>query len=91
MNPWLDTVLVLLILTNLHMLGSSRISACIRAVAIQAMLLGMISLLAQSGNVGLVGGNQIRRAVTMPIFQRDLEQFAGEIQGTAERFVGRRK
>ena len=30
MNPWLDTVLVLLILTNLYMLGSSRISACIR-------------------------------------------------------------
>ena len=30
MNPWLDTVLVLLILTNLHLLGSSRISACIR-------------------------------------------------------------
>ena len=53
MNPWLDTVLVLLILTNLYMLGSSRISACIRAVAIQAMLLGMTSLLAQWGNVGL--------------------------------------
>ena len=53
MNPWLDIILVLLILTNLYMLGSSRISACIRAVAIQAMLLGMISLLAQWGNVGL--------------------------------------
>ena len=53
MNPWLDTVLVLLVLTNLHLLGSSRISACIRSVAVQAVLLGLISLLAQQGGVGL--------------------------------------
>ena len=53
MNPWLDTVLVLLILTNLHLLGSSRISACIRTVASQAVLLGIVSLLAQRGDVGL--------------------------------------
>ena len=53
MNPWLDTALVLLILTNLHLLGSSRISACIRTVASQAVLLGMVSLLAQRGDVGL--------------------------------------
>jgi hydrogenase-4 component E len=52
-NPWLDSVLVLLILTNLHLLGSSRISACIRSVAVQAVLLGIISLLAQWGDVGL--------------------------------------
>ena len=53
MTAWLDTVLVLLILTNLHMLGSSRISACIRSVATQAVLLAAISLLAQHGNIGL--------------------------------------
>jgi hydrogenase-4 component E len=53
MNPWLDTVLVLLVLTNLHLLGSSRISACIRGVAVQAVLLGLISLLAQQGDVRL--------------------------------------
>lgn len=53
MNPWLDTVLVLLILTNLRLLGSSRISACIHGVAVQAMLLGIIALLAQSDDIGL--------------------------------------
>ena len=53
MNPWLDTVLVLLILTNLHLLGSSRISACIHSVAVQAMLLGIIALLAQGDDMGL--------------------------------------
>jgi len=52
-NAWLDTVLVLLILTNLHMLGTSRISACIRSVAFQAVLLALVSVLAQQGEVGL--------------------------------------
>ena len=52
MNPWLDTVLVLLILTNLYLLGSSRINACIRTVAAQAVLLGIIPLLAQAGRRG---------------------------------------
>ncbi len=53
MNSWIDAVLVLLILTNLHMLGSSRINACIRTVAVQAVLLGIISLLAQWGDLGI--------------------------------------
>lgn len=53
MNPWLDTVLVLLILTNLHLLGSSRLSVCIRTVAAQAVLLGAIPLLAHWGDVGV--------------------------------------
>ncbi len=52
-NVWLDTLLVLLILTNLHMLGSSRITACIRTVACQAVLLAAISLLAQPDGIGL--------------------------------------
>jgi len=52
MNPLLDTLFVLVILTNWHLLGSSRLGACIRTVAVQAMLLGMISLLAQWGNAG---------------------------------------
>jgi hydrogenase-4 component E len=46
-------VLVLLILTNLHLLGSSRLHACIRTVAAQAVLLGIIPLLAQNGGMGL--------------------------------------
>ncbi len=53
MNPWLDAALVLLVLTSLHLLGSSRLSACIRTVAFQALLLGAIPLLAQGGEVSL--------------------------------------
>jgi hydrogenase-4 component E len=52
-NPWLDTILVLLILTNLHLLGSSRLNACIRTVAAQAMLLGVIPLLVQGSHLGI--------------------------------------
>ncbi len=53
MNLWLDCILVLLILTNLHLLGSSRITACIRGVAVQAVLLGLLSLLVQHDAAGL--------------------------------------
>ena len=53
MHPWLNTILVLLILTNLHLLGSSRLNACIRSVALQAVLLGAIPLLSQQSDVGL--------------------------------------
>jgi hydrogenase-4 component E len=44
-NTWLDAVLVLLILTNLRLLGSSGLTACVRTVAVQAVLLGAIPLL----------------------------------------------
>ena len=44
MLPWLDAVLVLLMLTSFWLLGSSRLQACIRAVAFQGVLLGLIPL-----------------------------------------------
>jgi hydrogenase-4 component E len=53
MNVWLDLVLVLLVLTNLHLLGSSRLTACIRTVAMQAVLLGVLPLLAHADEVTL--------------------------------------
>lgn len=51
MNAAMDMVLVLLILTNLRLLGSSRLNACIQTVAAQAVLLGIIPILAHPGNV----------------------------------------
>ena len=41
----LDILAILLILANLRLLGSSRLSACIRAVALQAVILGAAALL----------------------------------------------
>ena len=51
MSAWLDVVIVLLILTNLELLGSSRVQACIRIVAAQAALLGLAAVLA-----AIIGG-----------------------------------
>ncbi len=47
MDVWLDVVLVLLVLTNLRLLGSNRLAACIGTVAAQAVLLGVLPLVAQ--------------------------------------------
>jgi hydrogenase-4 component E len=44
----LDTILVLLILTSFLMLGSSRLGTCIRIVALQGILVGLLPL-AESG------------------------------------------
>jgi len=46
---WIDSALVLLILTNLLLLGSSRIRTCIRVVAVQGILLGLLALVARRG------------------------------------------
>jgi len=43
-SPWLDAILVLLMLTSFWLLGSSRLQACIRAVALQGVLLGLVPL-----------------------------------------------
>ncbi len=45
MNNAADIVLVLLVLTNLMLLGLSRLGACIRVVAIQGVALGLLPLL----------------------------------------------
>lgn len=44
MNLWIDTLLIFLVLTNLALLGTSRIAACIRTVALQGVLLGVLPL-----------------------------------------------
>lgn len=51
MDFWIDLLVVLLILTNLKLISSSRLSVCIRVVALQGILLGILP--------GLVGIGQI--------------------------------
>ena len=46
MNPWADTIAVSLVMTGFLLLGSSRISACIRFVALQGLLLALLTLAA---------------------------------------------
>ncbi len=51
MNAWMDATLVFLILTNLLVLGSSRLGTCIRFVAVQGVALGLLAL--SAGRPGL--------------------------------------
>jgi hydrogenase-4 component E len=92
MRFWLDVILVLLILTNLRLLGSSRVQACIRIVAVQAALLGVLALLADWAGLGwrvvlltaaatalkaLVLPWLLRRAVREAAVQREVEPIVG--------------
>lgn len=45
MNTCSDALLVVLVLVNLRILGSSRLAACIRIVAFQGIILGVLPLL----------------------------------------------
>ncbi|MGH7297723.1 MAG: hydrogenase [Polyangiaceae bacterium] len=45
MSPFIDPLLILLVLSNLFVLGTSRLRAIINATAIQGLLLGVLTLL----------------------------------------------
>ena len=45
MTVWIEAFLVLLMLTSLWLLGSSRLLSCIAAVSVQGVLLGLLPLL----------------------------------------------
>lgn len=49
MTAWIDGVLVVLILTNLAVLGSSRLNTCIRIIALQGVVLGTLPVLSGDG------------------------------------------
>jgi hydrogenase-4 component E len=46
MNVWMDTLIVLVVLTNLKLLGSSRLVPCIRIVAVQGVAMGLLPFFA---------------------------------------------
>jgi len=54
---WLDAGLVTVVLLNLLVLGSSRLAACIHCVAVQGVLLGLMTFVAHEG------ANTLRTAV----------------------------
>lgn len=74
MEPLSQLVLFLVVFTDFAVLGSSRLSACIRAVALQGFLLGLLPpLLYQSWSVhtmALAGGTIIVKAIALPAFLR---------------------
>jgi hydrogenase-4 component E len=50
MTNTIDTIMIFLVLTNLMLLGSSRIATCIRVVAAQGIVLGILPLLIHHGD-----------------------------------------
>jgi hydrogenase-4 component E len=48
-----DTLIVFVVLANLRLLGASRLSSCIRVVAVQGILLGLLPVVSRGGNLGL--------------------------------------
>ena len=68
-----ELVLLLIVLSDFAVLGTSRLSACIRAVALQGALLGVLSFVDDPGSmhaVALALGTISVKAVVLPSFLR---------------------
>jgi hydrogenase-4 component E len=67
-----ELLLLLVLLTNFVVLGTTRLSSCIRAVAAQGVLLGLMPLaLYPAGSLhlwGLAGGTLLVKGVALPRF-----------------------
>jgi hydrogenase-4 component E len=74
MHSLAEVLLLLVILTDFAVLGMSRLSACIRAVAAQGLLLGVLSLVVEGAwsvhGIGLAAGTIAVKAVLLPWFLR---------------------
>lgn len=91
-HPWLDTLMVLIVFTNLRLLGSSRLGACIRTVAFQGLLLGLLPLIAHAGALDLrilllAGAGMLLKAAVFPwLFFRALR--GAKVRREMEPYVG---
>ncbi len=65
MHGWLDTLLIVQMLTNVYLLGSSRLMMCVRVVALQGVILGALTLLSQSHALTIHTGLLALASVTL--------------------------
>ena len=92
MNNTADTIMILLVLTNLTLLGLSRLGTCIRVVALQGTVLGILPLLFNSwslefhliifsiaiiGLKGIIFPWMLRRTLRDLNTHREIEPFIG--------------
>lgn len=92
MPIWIDTLLVAVMLLNFSVLGSSRLAACIRYVALQGVLLGLFTVLAHEagsllrpsllavGSIGIKGVAfpiLLLRAMREAEVRREIEPYVG--------------
>jgi hydrogenase-4 component E len=94
MRVLIDTLMVLLVFTNLRLLGLNRLNASIRTVATQGVLLGVVALLANAGHLtprfimigvagivlkGMVFPWLLFRALRGARVRREVEPFVGYV------------
>ncbi len=94
MNNAIDSILIFLVLTDLILLGSSRLKNAIRFVALQGLALGLLPMLAHSQGVvwhavllgagsallkGFVFPSLMNRALRETNANREIEPFVGYI------------
>ncbi len=87
----IDPFLVALILVNFMLLGSSRLLAYIRFVAVQGVLLGLLTLTAPEGltvpAVAMAAGSAVLKGVVFPLLLRKALGGAG-VRREVQPFVG---
>ena len=94
MSAWVDFLLVLIVLTNLRMLGGSRLISCIQGAGAQGLLVGLLVLAAHAGRLdprvvalavtittlkGVAFPWLLTRAVRETRSRREVEPFVGYI------------
>ena len=94
MTDWVDTVLIGIVLTSFVLVGASRLGTCIRLVALQGVLLGLLTLAARGSDLSL-------RAPTLALASAGLKGIAfpwllsralrdADVRREVEPFVGYR-
>lgn len=92
MPAWTDLVLISVVLTNLALTGLSSLGTCVRVMALQGVLLGLVTVGVQRGDVSLhllvlvVGTVTIKGFVFPRLLQRAVR--AAGIRQEVEPFVG---
>ncbi|MBM3267678.1 MAG: hydrogenase [Candidatus Sericytochromatia bacterium] len=92
MHAWIETILTLLVLTNLVVLGSSRVWSTIPIVAAQGVLLGILTLVARAGDLTaevllLAGGTMIVKGLIFPALLYRATRDA-DVRSPLEPYVG---
>jgi len=92
MNNWIELLIMLLILSNFVMLGSSRLAVCIRTVAVQGILLGILPLMIEWPELslrtaGVSAGALILKGMVFPWLLFRAQRQVG-IRREIEPFVG---
>ncbi len=92
MSNWIDMVMILLILTNFLLLGSSRLGMCIHVVAVQGVLLGILPLVSNVPThephilITAIGAMILKGGVFPWLLFRTLRQ--ADVRREVEPFVG---